>query len=479
MSDQETSLVMRIRSIFDGSGAKEATDAQSKLTTAAKSATDATGQVGKATGQAGQAAGRAAEMVASLTGAMGASSPAAAQMSSGIRVLKSLLEGSSAGILGLATVIVGIGISAWSAYQKKIEESKKKIAEMLDELTSAKIETGKRRIDDITDAFGRVEKSINAVRAAQVDLATAWQDLNKAGQEVSDMELQRMEKEQIARLSPNDEAGAVAIKNRFAQIRDEGSVARRQGDAIRAEQAAKDDLETAAARRINIEGTLSTASTARDVLASQIERSSRRADAGLNPDEKDRDRAKKEVVEFTAQLVALNKSILDLTDSLSAAKTKETAAGITLQAAQVRGSKGVAAAAALAAQNASDLDRDTAQARYGQKLGDLRSRASAAASSWSVTASEYRARSNAYDPQRRDYENQGEWNKSKITDKRLESSAKGAEKQAAAAEKLLDQLERTPPEKIAQILDLITRQLVTLEQGLAATKEHVKNLPNN
>ena len=479
MSDQETTLVMRIRSMFDGSGAKEAADAQLKLSGAAKSASDATGKAGKATGQAGQAAGRAAEMVASLTGAMGASSPAAAQMSAGIRVLKGLLEGSSAGILGLATVIVGIGVSAWSAYQKKVEESKKKIAEMLDELTSAKIETGKKRIDEISDAFGRVERSVNAVRAAQAELASAWQDLNKAGQEVSDMELQRMEKEQIARLSPNDKAGEVAIKNRFAQIREEGSVARRQGDAIRAEQAAKDDLEAAVARRLNIEGTLSTSTNARDVLASQIDRSSRRADAGLNPDEKDRDRAKKEVVEFTAQLIALNKSILDLTDSLSAAKTKETAAGINLQAAQLRGTKGIAAASALAAQNADDLNRETAEARFGQKLGDLRSRASTVASSWSVTASEYRARSEAYDPQRRDYPNQGEWNKAKITDKRLDSTAKGAEKQAAAAEKLLDQLERTPPEKIAQILDLITRQLVALEQGLASTKEHIKNLPNN
>jgi len=467
---------IKIRSLFEDSGVKEATDAQSKLSSAAKASGDATAQGGRNLQQTGQAAGRAAEMVASLTGAMGASSPAAAQMSSGIRVLKSLIEGSSAGFLGLATVIVGVGISAWSAYQKKVEESKKKIAELLDALTSAKIETATKHIDDISDAFGRVEKSISAVRAAQVDLAAAWQDLNKAGQDIADMELNRREKEQLSQLSPTDTAGSVSVKNRFAKLREEVSVSRREGDAIRAEQAAKDDLEAASAHRINIEGTLSTALNARDVLSSQIERSSHRA--GYTLDEKERERAKKEVVEFTATLVALNKSLTDLTDSLSAAKTKETAAGITLQAAQLRGSTGIAAATALAAQNASDLDRDTAQARFGQKLGDLRSRASTAASSWSVTASEYRARSNAYDPQRRDYDDQGKFNMAKITDKRLEMSAKGAEKQAAAAEKLLDQLERTPPEKIAALLELITRQLVTLEQGLAATKEHVRNLPS-
>lgn len=425
------------------------------------------------TKQVGNAAGRAAELVGSLTGAMGANSPAAAQMGAGIRVLKSLIEGSSAGVMGLATVIVGIGISAWTAYQKKIEESKKKMAELLDQLTESKIETGKQRIEGIADAFGRVEKAISAARAAQSELAAAWQDLNKAGQEVTDMELQRREKEELSRVAPGDEAGATAVKNRYAQIRESGAVSRREGDAVRAEQAARDDLETAAARRINIEETLKTSESARDVIAAQLDRSKGRADT-VNPDQEDRKRAAKEVAEFTAQLVQLNKTVNDLNDSLGEAKTKERAAGISLQAAQVRGSRGVEAATALAAQNASDLDRDTAKARWGQTLGDLRSRASKVSTAWSATANEYRARSDAYDPQSRDYHDQGEWNKARQYDKRLDSAAKGAEKQAAAAEKLLQQLEKTPPDKLAAVLNTIARQLQALERGLTDVEARAK-----
>lgn len=439
-----------------------------------------TADTGKKTGDAtagtknfGQAAGRSAELVGSLTGAMGANSPAAAQMSAGIRVLKSLLEGSSAGVMGLATVIVGIGVSAWSAYQKKVEESKKKIEEFLAQLTDEKLKSASKQIDGISDAFGRVEKAINSARAAQSELAAAWQDLNKAGQEVTDMELERREKADLARVAPGDTAGASAVKNRYAQIREETALSRRQGDAVRAEQAARDDLEAASAKRVNIEETLQKLSYKRDVTSDLVKKHTGRASI-TNADEADRKESAKKLAGYTEQLDRLNKKVEELTDKLAEAKTTETAAGLRLQAAQVRGGRGMEAASALAAQNAVDLDRDTERARLGKTADDLRSRAQRAASAWGVTAAEYRARSDAYDPQRRDYRDQGEWNRAKIEDRRLESAAKGAEKQAAAAEKLLAQLEKTPPDKITSILGQITQQMAALERGLSDVQARAK-----
>lgn len=414
----------------------------------------------------GQATGRAAELVGSLTGAMGANSPAAAQMGAGLRVIKSLAEGSAGGIMGLATVIVGIGVSAWTAYQRKVEESKKKLEEFISEKTVETIKSGAKEVDKISDAFGRVEKAVSAVRAAQSELAEAWQDLNKAGQEVTDMEIDRREKEELSRVAPGDAAGSTAVKNRYAQLRGEITLSRRQGDAVRAEQAARDDLEAASAKRVNIEEALKSSVSARDLRAELVDKYQRRADMS-NPDEADRKNAQEKLAGYTDQLASLNKSIIDLTDSLQAAKTTEQAAGLRLQASQVRATRGMEAASALQTQTDADLDRDTQRERYSQTVNDLRSRAQRAASSWDVTAAEYRARSDAYDPQRRDYKSQGEWNKAKIEDRRMEAAAKGAEKQSAAAEKLLAQLEKTPPEKLASALNSIAQQLAALERGLS------------
>lgn len=358
-------LWIKIRSLFEKKAIDDAAKGVEDIGKKSEEAGKKQKSAASSAKEFGGATGRAAEMVGSLTGAMGANSPAAAKMGAGLRVIKSLSEGSAGGIMGLTTVIVGIGVSAWAAYQRKVEEAKKKLDEFVSQMTDRKIETGARRIEAIAEGFGRVEKAISSARAAQSELAAAWDDLNRAGQEVTSMELERREKADLARLNPEDQAGAAAVRARYAGLRESAALGARAGGAIRAEQAAQDDLTAASERRANIEKTLGSSISARNIVAAQLARSSSRADPS-NHDEEDRKNAAKETAAFTAQLAALNKSIVEMTDSLQVAKTSERAAGIKLEAANVRATRGVSAAQSLAEQNTSDANLSATRTAWAE-----------------------------------------------------------------------------------------------------------------
>ena len=467
-------VTIGIETTADTKGIVESDKGLEKLSKTANETAKTTKGATDGTKQFGQATGRAAEMVGSLTGAMGANSPAAAQMGAGLRVIKSLAEGSAGGIMGLTTVIVGIGVSAWTAYQRKVEEAKKKLDEFVSQMTDRKIETGARRIEAIAEGFGRVEKAISSARAAQSELAAAWDDLNRAGQEVTSMELERREKADLARVNPEDQAGAAAVRARYTGLRESAALGARAGGAIRAEQAAQDDLTAASGRRANIEQTLGSSISARDIVAAQLARSSSRADPS-NPDEEDRKNAAKETAAFTAQLAQLEKQVGELTDALAAARTTERAAGIRVQAAGIRAAQGIGAAEALAQQNTSDADLSATRTAWAQRLSDLRGRASSAASALSTRAVQFRAASDAYTPQRSDYDDQGDWNKARGKDRSMESQAKGAERLSDSARKLSDQLAKMNPEQLSSLFDTITRQLAQLDQAIKNAGQRSKN----
>ncbi len=147
MTAQE--LQLKIDTEYNGKGADAAAKDIEKIGKASKKAGEEQDKAGKHAQQFGQSTGRAAEMVGSLTGAMGQGGPAAARMGAGLRVIKALAEGSAGGLAGLATVLVGMGVSAWASYQRKVEESQKKLQEFMAGLTDAKIDAGAKRIDSI------------------------------------------------------------------------------------------------------------------------------------------------------------------------------------------------------------------------------------------------------------------------------------------------------------------------------------------
>ena len=473
-------LTLKIKTEYDGKGSEAAAKAVDGLAKSADKAGRAQASAGKQAQQLGQSTGRAAELVGSLTGAMGANSPAATAMSAGIRTLKTVIDSLNSGgglkgaMGGLATIAIGIAIAAYANYKKKVEEAKKITDEFMAGLTDAKIETGKQRIEGIADAFGRVEKAISSARAAQSELAAAWDDLNRAGQEVTSMELDRREKADLGRVNPEDQAGAAAVRAKYTGLRESSALGARAGGAIRAEQAAQDDLTAASGRRANIEQTLGSSISARDTIAAQLARSSARANPS-NPDEEERKNAAKETAAFTAQLAQLEKQVGELTDALAAARTTERAAGIRVQAAGIRATQGIGAAEALAQQNTSDADLSSTRTAWAQRLSDMRGRASSNVSASSIRAVQFRAASDAYDPQRSDYDNQGDWNKAKLKDRSMESQAKGVEKLSDSARKLNDQLSKMKPEQLATVFDSISRQLAVLDNAIKAAEQRSKH----
>jgi uncharacterized protein YoxC len=468
MTAQE--LLIKIKTLFEGKGTQDAggaiddlgkkgAEAGRKIEQASKGADKAVQQVGKSAKKAGD----------DVNSGFSKARKGIESVSKGMATLNKMVGLFGAiGLIGsLKTAYTTLaGIGDW--IKNKITEGARKAAEaatkLADSLSSRKLEEGRRMVEGVAEGFTRVEKAISAARAAQSELAAAWQDLNKAGQEVTDMEISRREKAELAQLSPDDQAGQTRVRNKYAALRSDTALTRRAGDAIRAEQAAQDDLTAAADRRSNAQSALGQAVRSRDILADILRESENTA---MYSQDKDvRERAAKEVPELTKQVADLNKTISELTDRLAETTTSERAAGIRLDAARLRGSRGLNAAEALTAQDRSDLERDTSRAEWVQRLTDLRSRASSAASALGPRADALRAASDAYAPVRADYRTQDEWNAAGIRDKRMESSAKGAEKLAASADKLNDQLARMKPEQLAAVFDAITGQLAQLDRAV-------------
>lgn len=197
MSDQEMSLIMRIRSMFDGGGAKEATDAQGKLVTASKAATDATGQGSKALGQAGQVAGRAAEQIGTVAGAMGSAGGAAGQAAAGVRLLSGAIQtmttagGGLAGLLAAVALLATSALVNWlvkvSGETKNLNEQAKKTNDVLTSMgkitfdaITAQQEKLRKSASDTADQYERILAAKNRMASAQEQADLAQLDYEKS-----------------------------------------------------------------------------------------------------------------------------------------------------------------------------------------------------------------------------------------------------------------------------------------------------------
>lgn len=452
-------LLISIKTLFDGKGSAEA---QRQLDATGKKAAEA----GKKSADGFLKAGKGAQLFEKTMGN-----------------LNKVMTGF--GILG----IIGVLMQLWNMLKKVSEWIGDKMTaavraagaaaeEMADKLSSSKLEEAGRLISNITDGFNRVEKAISAAHAAQSQLSDAWRDLNKAGQEATDMELERREKAELARLDQGDETGRTRVTNKYAAIRAENSLARRQADYMQAEQAAAADISAASSRRMNAQSGLEKMELTKTIMEDQLSYSQDTL-SRLTPlpgeklsdqDEKARQRAAEEVANFTDKIAALNRTIDDTTAILEAAKTAERSGELRLMAARVRSTQGYSAAEALTAQDTSDLARETervtAEAKYRDRISSATERAKTLASSYDTRADVFRAQADASDPQRRNFGSRDSFMRATAEDRRLEKAAVGAEKQSEAVNKLLAQLERTPPEKIAALLGGIESQLRAFESSI-------------
>lgn len=191
---------MRIRSLFDGSGAKAAADAQADLAAKSKTASDATAGASKNLQQAGQVAGRAAEQIGTVAGAMGSAGGAAGQAAAGVRLLSGAIQTMTAAGGGLAGLVAAIALLATSAlvnWLVKVSGETKKLNE----------EAGKT--NDALTAMSKI--TLDAINAQQEKLRKSASDTADQYERILEAKNRMLSSQEQADLAQNDYEKAVAM----------------------------------------------------------------------------------------------------------------------------------------------------------------------------------------------------------------------------------------------------------------------------
>lgn len=239
MADNEMSLVMRIRSLFDGTGAKAAADAQKELAAKSKSASDATAAGSKNLQQAGQVASRAAEQISTVATAMGNTGGAAGQAAAGVRLLSGAIQTlttAGGGLKGLLAAVALLATSAlvnWlvktAAKTKELNEQAGKTNDALTAMSkitldaiNAQQEKLRKTASDTADQYERILQAKNRMLSSQEQADLAQNDYEKA------VELSRAPKDdQFAarRIEAEYAAKAAAISQEAERQRKNNEVA--------------------------------------------------------------------------------------------------------------------------------------------------------------------------------------------------------------------------------------------------------------
>lgn len=197
MSENEMSLVMRIRSLFDGSGAKAAADAQTELAAKSKTATAATAEGTKNLQQAGQVASRAAEQISTVATAMGNTGGAAGQAAAGVRLLSGAIQTlttAGGGLKGLLAAVALLATSAlvnWlvktAAKTKELNEQAGKTNDALTAMSkitldaiNAQQDKLRKSASDTADQYERILQAKNRMLSSQEQADLAQNDYEKA-----------------------------------------------------------------------------------------------------------------------------------------------------------------------------------------------------------------------------------------------------------------------------------------------------------
>ena len=358
-------IILRIKSIFNKDGQEEAVKGVDQLSASTDKAATKTNQAKVASVGASQgfaAAGQAAS--AASSGGIGS-------LAQGISKLQLIITGFGAiGIIGAITTAYNLLKKLSDFISDKMNASIRAAGEeamkTAERLNSEKMKLAQQMVDEVATSYDRVALSIDNATAAQNSYLAALQDLNTAQQEATALELNRRELAALAALQDDDAAGEAAVKARFAKARIVNDLGKRGADSIRGEQQARDELNAAAARRAAAEQALSKARENRAVLAQQLEYATEKAAPHPDTDRpgyrgewaaKANAKSEKDLEAFTSKVASLDATIAKLTDILSSQIAAERAAGIRLQAANVRAGSVMEAATGLSQQQSTDIDR--------------------------------------------------------------------------------------------------------------------------
>ncbi len=393
------SLVMRIRSLFDGSGAKAAADAQTELAAKSKTASDATAAGTKNLQQAGQVAGRAAEQIGTVAGAMGSAGGAAGQAAAGVRLLSGAIQTMTTAGGGLAGMLAAVSLLATSAlvnWLVKVSGETKKLNEQAGKTNDSLTAMSKITFDAITsqteklraaaagaaDEYERVLSARNRMSSAQEQADLAQIELRK---------LQRLEradpKDEFLRRRIEAEAAAQS-----AAVRNSAEAERRSNEILIAQRKVEELREQIRIDESDAARKEAVVSADRSRLAQMRQKKAFYDD---NPDGRDdaaQQRLDIAIGQLAASINANTKAVAELRDAAAAKRSQLSAAEMDVLTAHTsRATVDVSAAAAgvSARSDMQDIRRDAAD--RAREIAEKRAADDAkAAALRKTTSDEYR-----------------------------------------------------------------------------------------
>lgn len=244
MADNEMSLLMRIRTMFEGKGAKDAVTAVDNV---AKSANNVGRQAAAASNQSEKAFG-AINAAAQVTegGVMG--------VGSAVRNLAGQFP-KLAGALGPIGLAIA-AFAAWKAAYDGIIAMNKEMKQGLDDIKAGNFEASVRNLakdyNELADAMGRAADETSR-------LVTIRDALVSSQRQLDDAKSEQAKQKALARLDPEDDLGARRVETEYARqaaitaaSRDQEDAARKSIDLKREASREDEKAEAAEARKADI-----------------------------------------------------------------------------------------------------------------------------------------------------------------------------------------------------------------------------------
>lgn len=451
-------IIIRIKALFEGEGAKQATDQVAEL---GQRSTQASGQVAAASqnfsslGSAARSAGGDLSSMSASLGSMAKQIPA----------------------LAGAAGPIAIAIAAFVAWKKVIDAVKDAQESLAAGLRDTALTNAQARIATLTREYDALQKSIANAAAEANAYYSAETARDNAQLQASLASLDLQSAQRKAALRPGDTLGSRAIDLDIAQQRAAltdaaaATAAERELDSLRAQVAATDTTIRGADEQL-----AALAATAADLGAqfSHISERTRERSSGRFLTSTARnariEKGEAEMAKITAALGAITSQMSAITQQRTAAEREQRILGSRadpLLIAQDTQKTRAETGAVTRATDAATLERDRLAAQEHDRLAALRARARTAAQTSSAREAAFRAEADAFDPQRRDYPRQTDYLAARSKDRRLDTAADKATATNSQIQALLAEIEKTPIEKIATSISRFSARLSTLERALA------------
>ena len=223
-------IILKIKALFEGKGAEQAEQKLKDLGEAGKSASvdvnkmgssikDTSGRSVVDVNRMGSSFKGAAGLAGQMNAVLAQGGPEAQKLAGGMRLLGGVINGLQGGIMGIATVLVGVGVSAFMKWRNAVAEAEKKIEEFRKQYLENEAAMRNTNFDKSIEEHGKLRAAVDAEADAYSRLSSARAAVDNAEKAARMAELSLLEKEAMGRLGIDDEMGRAKVTADFAERR--------------------------------------------------------------------------------------------------------------------------------------------------------------------------------------------------------------------------------------------------------------------